>query len=143
MLFRSPLNVHGAARVEFVGADADFSAQAVFKAVGKARAGIDHAAGRIHFAQKALGVRVAAGEDGVGVVAAVVVDVGHGFIQPRHHLDGDDGRQVFGTPIFFLRGDQLRLWLRLQLAGRQTLTCSCFKKVVGNQTIIGVFLTYK
>ena len=56
-----PLNAHGAARVEFVGADADFSAQAVFKAVGKARAGIDHAAGRVHFAQKALGVRVATG----------------------------------------------------------------------------------
>ena len=63
-----PGNAHGAAGVEFVGADAYFSAQAIFKAVGKAGAGIDHAACRIYLAQKALGVRVAGGNDGFGVV---------------------------------------------------------------------------
>ena len=33
---------HGAARMQFIGGDADFGAEAVFIAVGKTRGGIDH-----------------------------------------------------------------------------------------------------
>ena len=38
------------------------------------------------------------GEDGLGVVAGIAVDVGDGFMKPRHHLDADDGR-VLLTPV--------------------------------------------
>jgi hypothetical protein len=67
--------------VELVGADADLGAQAVLEAVGKAGAGVDHHAGRIHLAQEAHGVRVVGRQDGIGVVRAVPVDVGDGLVQ--------------------------------------------------------------
>ena len=56
--------------MELVGADADLGAQPELEAVGEARAGIDHHAGRIDLAQEALGMHVVARDDGVGVVAA-------------------------------------------------------------------------
>ena len=49
--------------------------------VSKAGAGIDHHAAGVHFAQKGLGVAVmVVGDDSVGVVAAVLVDMGDGSV---------------------------------------------------------------
>jgi hypothetical protein len=39
------------------------------------------------------------GQDGVGVVAAVAVDVGDGLVHAVHHLDADDRGQVFLGPV--------------------------------------------
>src|SRR3954471_5213513 len=50
---RQALQAHRAARMELVGADADFRAQPVLEAIGEAGAGIHHHAGRIHLAQEA------------------------------------------------------------------------------------------
>ena len=57
------------ARMELVSADADLGAQAELETIGKARAGIDHHAGRIDLAEKTLGVQVVTRQDGVGMVA--------------------------------------------------------------------------
>ena len=100
--------------MELVGADADFRPQAKLKAVGKARAGVHHHAGRIHLAQELLGVHVVARQDRIGVVTAVAVDVRNGFIHPRHHLHADDGGQVFLAPVLLRRGHQLGPGHRLQ-----------------------------
>src|SRR3954471_17698909 len=51
---REALDADRPAGVELVGADADLGAQPVFETVGKARAGVDHHAGRVHLAQEAL-----------------------------------------------------------------------------------------
>src|SRR5574343_1908578 len=55
-------------------------------------------------------MHVVAREDGVGVVAAVVVDVGNRLIHIGHHLDADDRRQVFLEPV--LLGGVLQLGAR-------------------------------
>jgi hypothetical protein len=44
--------------MELVGDNADFGTQTVLKAIGKSGAGVDHHAGRIDLAQKALGMHV-------------------------------------------------------------------------------------
>ncbi len=93
------LDAHRAARMEFVGADADLGAQAVLEAVGETGAGIHHHAGRVHFAQEALGMHVVPRKDGVGVVAAVAVDVADRLVQAVHHLDADDGCEVLLGPV--------------------------------------------
>ena len=69
------MQAHGAAHMNLVGGDANFRAQAVFKAIGKARGGIDHHACAVHRAQKLVRAGVVFRDDGVGVVAAVRVDV--------------------------------------------------------------------
>src|SRR5215472_8208230 len=63
------------ARVELVGRDADLRAQPVFEAVGEARGGIDHDRARIDLAQEARRVAVMLGDDGVGVLRAVLRDM--------------------------------------------------------------------
>jgi len=90
---------HRSAGVEFVGADADFRAQAIFAAIGEAGAGVDEDAGAVDFGGEFLdGLRVAA-EDGVGVVRAVVIDVVDGFLDTAYDLDADGEGEVFGVPI--------------------------------------------
>ena len=73
----------------------------LFRSVGKTGAGVDHHTGRIDLAQEALGVHVVGGHDGIGVVAAVGVDVRNRLVQPRHNFDADDGREVLFKPILF------------------------------------------
>ncbi len=90
---------HWAAGVKLVGGNADFRAQAIFEPVSEPRRGVHHDAGRIDLAQKLHGAGVIAGENGVGVLRAVAVDVGDGFIHPLHQFDGDDGREVLGAPV--------------------------------------------
>ena len=51
--------------MQFVGADADFRAQTVFKAVGKAGGGIDHDRAGIDFTQEAPGRGVVIGDGGL------------------------------------------------------------------------------
>jgi hypothetical protein len=63
--------------VQFVGADADLGSQAVLTAVGKARAGVDHRAGAIHFFHEFIigfcdGVRNRVGVMAVAVEASMI-----------------------------------------------------------------------
>ena len=66
---------HRAAGVEFVGADADLGAQAIFAAVGESGAGVDHHAGGIDAGDELLDRRGGIAQDRIGVMAAVFVDV--------------------------------------------------------------------
>jgi len=45
------------------------------------------------------GAAVVLGEDGIGVVGAVRVDVGDGGVEAVHHFHGDDGGEVFLVPV--------------------------------------------
>src|SRR5258707_8750991 len=84
-LRRQTLEPDRTARVQLVGRDADFGAQAVLVAVGEAGGSVDDHRARIHFAQETLGARLVAGDDGVGVLRAVLGDVGDGLVQALHH----------------------------------------------------------
>ena len=87
-----PFDADGPTRMEFVSADADFGTQPVLKSVGKTCAGIDHHTAAVDLPQKTLGMKMIGGDDGVGMVRGLAVDVRNGFIKPADHLDTDDRR---------------------------------------------------
>ena len=60
---------------------------------------VDHHAGRIDLAQEAHRVRVVVGQDRVGVVRAVAVDVRDRLVERVDDLDADDRREVFLGPV--------------------------------------------
>jgi hypothetical protein len=64
-------------------------------------------AGRIDLAQEAARAAVVLGDDGVGVLRAVGVDVGHRGVDVVDDLDRDDGAEIFLVPVGFHRGLQL------------------------------------
>ena len=95
---------HRATSVEFLRADADFSAQAKLVAIRPARGGVDIDGSGIHpFAELFGGVQTFC-HDGFAVFGAVMVDVLNGFIQIIHDLHGEDKVKEFGCPIFFRCG---------------------------------------
>ena len=77
----------GAAGVELAGADADFGAEAVAEAVGKAGGAVAVDACGVHHLEEAVGGRVVAGDDGICVVGAEAVDVVDGFFDVGNDLD--------------------------------------------------------
>src|SRR5512134_374278 len=97
------LEADRAARVQLVGRDADFGAQSVLVTVGEARGGVPHDRARVDLAQKPLGSRAVAGDDGIGMLRAVLRDVLDRFVEALYHADGDDGCKPFGV-VVVLRG---------------------------------------
>src|SRR3954470_8427073 len=88
---------HRAPGVEFVGADADFGAQAVLAAVGETGARVDDDACAIDLRGKALDGLGVAAEDGIGVVRAVFVDVIDGGVDRIDYFYADGEGEVFGV----------------------------------------------
>src|SRR5699024_7297691 len=86
-------------RVDLVGGDADFGAEAIFEAVGKAGGGVDHHRAGVDLTQEAAAAGVVLGDDGVSVLRAVAADVLDRRIDAVDHADGEDRRQVFGLPV--------------------------------------------
>jgi len=72
---------YGAASVDFVGAYADFGAEAIAEAVAETRTAIDENIGGIDQCHEPLGLAPLGGDDGVGVFRAVAVDVLDGSVQ--------------------------------------------------------------
>src|SRR5438132_1188506 len=97
------LQAHGPSRVQLVGRDADLRAEAVFEAVGEARGSVHQYGARIHLAQEAPGARFVFGDDGVGMLRAVLAYVLDRLFQILHHAHREDGREVLGVPVL-LRG---------------------------------------
>ena len=67
--------------MELVGGDADLGAEAELAAVGEAVGDVVEDAGGIDRAEETLRGGFVGGDDGVGVVRAVAVDVGDGFVE--------------------------------------------------------------
>ena len=86
--------------MEFVGADADFRAQAEFAAVVETRAGVDHHRRAVDPSGELLRGRQIAGHDRVGMMRAVVVDVLDRVVERADHAAGDDRAEIFGRVIF-------------------------------------------
>jgi hypothetical protein len=108
LLAGQPLQADRSARVDLVGRNSDFRTQAILETIGEARRGIDHHRRRIDLTQETQRLRVVLGDDRIGVVRSVAVDVPDGFVETGNHLDRDDRRQEFAGEIVLGR----RLWLR-------------------------------
>ena len=72
---------HGAAGVELVGADADLGSESKLAAVIEAGAGIVHDHGAFDLMLETLSRSAVGGDDAVGVMRAVVIDVSDGLIE--------------------------------------------------------------
>src|SRR5690606_13574821 len=92
------------ARVNLVGGDTDLGAQTILKTVGEARRSIDHDRARIDLAQEAAAARVILGDDAVGVLRTVGIDVIDGGIEAGDDADRQYRRQVLGAPVLLRRG---------------------------------------
>src|SRR5580700_4047358 len=91
----------GAARMQPAGGDADLGAEAELAAVGKLRRRVVQHDRRIHFAQEFFRRGFVLGDDRVGVMRAVALDMVYRRIDAIDHTCGDDGVEIFGAPIGF------------------------------------------
>ena len=94
---------HRAARVDLVGGDADFRAEAILEPIGEAGGCIDHHRTGIHLAQETAGAAIILGNDRIGMLRTIGGDVLDGLIEPVHHPHAQDRRQILGVPVFFRR----------------------------------------
>ena len=91
--------------MHFAGRDADFSAHAELAAVGKLGRGVPHHDGAVDLVQKVGRRLFVVGDDGVGVVRAVLGDMLHRVVDPGDHFHGHDGVEIFGVPVFVVGRD--------------------------------------
>ena len=104
--------------MQLVGGDADLGAQPVLEAVGEAGRDVDHHARRIDLAQEARRGGVRIGDDRVGVMRAVALDVSDRLVERSDDLDADDRGQVFLAPVGLGRGDEVRAGHAIQQGER-------------------------
>ncbi len=81
-----------ATRVDFVSGNTDFGTQPVLETVSKTGTGVHHHAGRIDLAQELARTGVIVGNDGVGMVVTLGVDVLDKVVDTDRDLDGKNGR---------------------------------------------------
>src|SRR5208282_6449258 len=88
-----------AARVQPAGGDADLPAEAELTAIGKLRRSIMQDDRRIHLAQKLLRRRLVLGDDRVGVMRAVALDMSDRGVDAVDHARGQNSVEILGAPI--------------------------------------------
>ena len=93
--------------MQLVIRDTNLGTKTILKAIRKARAGINHHTGTIHFPQEAVCSCLIGRDDGIGMFAAIALNVIHCFIQRCHRLNRQNWRKVFGGPIVFCRIHQI------------------------------------
>ena len=120
----------GTAGVELAGADADFGTKAVAEAVREAGGAVAVDTGGVDHLLEACCGCIVAGEDGVGVVGAVAVDVVDGLFDIGDHLEGDNEIQILCAEIFVLHDiDGVDLDRCIVGAGDQILGLLCAAKL--------------
>ena len=92
----------GTAGVELAGADADFGTKAVAEAVREAGGAVAVDTGGVDHLLEARRGCIVTGEDGVGVVGAVAIDVVYGLFDIGDHFEGDNEIQILCAEIFVL-----------------------------------------
>src|SRR5262245_20897440 len=91
------------ARVEAAGSNADLCTEAELAAVGELGRGVVQHDRRIDLAQKALGGSRFRGDDRIGVVGAIALDVVDRAADAVDHLGGDDGVEILRRPVLLVR----------------------------------------
>jgi len=94
---------HRTASVQTIGAYANLGAESKFAAVIKAGGGIPKYRGRINVTKKGLSYRLVLGNNRIGVVGSVGLDMFHCFFQRIDYPNRQDQVQILGAPILFGR----------------------------------------
>ena len=89
------------AGVGFTGTDTNLRTKSVTEAVGKPGRGILENTGRINFVHEPFGSLMRFGDNGIGMIGTVTVDVLNRFFQSCNRFYRKDHFQVFGFPVFF------------------------------------------
>src|SRR5262245_9100379 len=87
------------ARMEAAGGDPDLGAEAELAAVGELGRGVVQHNGGIDLAQELFGRALVLGDDGLGVVRAVALDMRDCTVDAVDHLGRDDGVEILGRPV--------------------------------------------
>jgi len=89
--------------VQLAGGDADLGAKAELAAVGELRRGVVQHDRGIDLIEKFLRRSPVGGDDRVGVMGAVALDMFDRGIDAINHAGGDDLVEILGRPVRFAR----------------------------------------
>ena len=87
MIGRQFTQRHGAAGVNFIGGNANFGTEAKFLTVGESRGDIVKHTGAVDVREKGLCGVIVLSDNAIGVMRAVVIDVGDRFVERGDHFD--------------------------------------------------------
>src|SRR5690554_1915926 len=99
LLGGQPFEANRATGVDLVSGDADLGPQTILKAIGKAGRGVDHHRTGVHLGQEPAGTGVVLGNDAVGMLGTVTIDVLDGTIKPVYHTYRQNRSQVLLMPV--------------------------------------------
>ena len=118
--------------MQAAGGDADLGAEAKLTAIGILGAGIVHANGTVNFAQIFTSGTLFLGDDGIGMVRTVAVDVGNRFLNAAHRFHRDHLIQILHAPVVIIgRFDAFISRLRFLIAAHlDILAVQCFDDFV-------------
>src|SRR5262249_59372532 len=91
-------------RVEPAGGNADLGAEAELAAVGELGRGVVQDDRRIDLREELLRRRRIGGDDGIGMIRAVTLDMGDRLVDAVDHLGGDDRIEILRRPVLLRRG---------------------------------------
>ncbi len=95
-------------------ADPKFSPQTVTEAIRKTRGSIMKDAGRIHFIHELFGSSGVFRENAVRMARTILINMVDGLAQTAHDFDGDLQIAIFGMPVFFCSGNDLKTTAELR-----------------------------
>ncbi len=81
------------------GGDADLGAEPEFAAIGELGRGVDHHDRAVDFGEEALGGGGVAGDDRIGVVRGMALDMVERRVEPVDHRDRQHRVEIFGVPV--------------------------------------------
>src|SRR5690606_26144276 len=97
-----------AARMHPPGSDSDLRSHAEFAAIGELGGSVVQQDRRIDLVEETLDGSMILGDDRLGVVGGIALDMVDRLIDAVDQLRGDDRVQIFGPPILLRRGLRLR-----------------------------------
>src|SRR6476646_8091673 len=106
---RQLLGADRAAGVEFAGGNPDLGAEAELATVGELRRGVVQHDRGVDLAEESLGRMIVFRHDRIGMMRAVMVNVGERLVEAVDHFRRDDGVFIFGVPILIGGGLHARI----------------------------------
>ena len=102
-LASEPLEAYRTTGVNFVGRNANLSAQAIFETIGKPSRSVNHDRTRIDLAYKSFSVNMILSDNGIGVMRTIMLNVLDCLANVGDDAYRENRSQVLGVPIILLR----------------------------------------
>lgn len=100
---------NGSPRVRLARTNSNLRSESIAEAIGESCTSVDVDAGAVDTLAEGLGMSVVLGDNAVGMVGRVVVDMLHGVGEGRDGLDGEGELEELGIVVLGRDGDELRL----------------------------------